>query len=143
MAFTVMCGTPRTVVVTGGSAGIGLSLVEKLTSSGAKVIAICRSPPRRPVSCEIVHADFNSLLSVREAMMETVALVEGGVDALVCNAGIMATPPGRTRDGFEQQFGVNHLAHTAVIDALLPHIRERNGRIVLVSSLAAAVKIIR
>mmetsp|Transcript_378 Transcript_378/g.1275 ORF Transcript_378/g.1275 Transcript_378/m.1275 type:complete len:291 (-) Transcript_378:982-1854(-) len=129
----------KSVVVTGASAGMGLEMSKMLNAAGARVLAVCRSAPRSKLDCQIVNADFNSLKTVVAAAEEIKRASGEGIDAVICNAGVMATPPGETKDGFESQFGVNHIAHTALVDLLLPQIRDRQGKVILVSSLAAVL----
>lgn len=87
-----------------------------------------------------VEADFTSFASVKKAAKDLVAKVasDGGqLDGLLCNAGIMATDPAVTEDGYEKQFAVNHLAHALLIHECLPLLQKTSGsRIVFVSSLA-------
>lgn len=70
-------------------------------------------------------------------MAERITAQESRLDILICNAGIMATPPGLTSDGYEMQFGINHLAHAVLIQKMLPLLQQSvDPRIVLVSSMA-------
>ncbi|RDI20365.1 oxidoreductase [Lentzea flaviverrucosa] len=130
--------TGRTVLVTGANSGLGLRTAQVLAARGAHVIMGCRSvqrgeTARRTVkgSAEVLELDLADLSSVRTAAEQVEAL-----DVLVNNAGIMAVPNGRTVDGFERQFGTNHLGHAALTWLLLPALRQRPGaRVVTVSSL--------
>jgi NAD(P)-dependent dehydrogenase (short-subunit alcohol dehydrogenase family) len=130
--------TGRTVLVTGANSGLGLRTAQVLAAKGAHVIMGCRSvqrgeTARRTVegSAEVLELDLADLSSVRAAAKQVEAL-----DVLVNNAGIMAVPNGRTVDGFERQFGTNHLGHAALTWLLLPALRQRPGaRVVTVSSL--------
>lgn len=130
--------TGRTVLVTGANSGLGLRTAQVLAAKGAHVIMGCRSvqrgeTARRSVqgSAEVLELDLADLSSVRTAAEKVEAL-----DVLVNNAGIMAVPNGRTVDGFERQFGTNHLGHAALTWLLLPALRQRPGaRVVTVSSL--------
>ncbi|MFS8100180.1 SDR family NAD(P)-dependent oxidoreductase [Lentzea alba] len=131
--------TGRTVLVTGANSGLGLRTTQVLAVKGAHVIMGCRSTERgeaarRSVqgSAEVLELDLADLSSVRAAADKVPAL-----DVLINNAGIMAVPLGRTVDGFERQFGTNHLGHAALTWLLLPALRQRPGaRVVTVSSLA-------
>lgn len=131
--------TGRTVLVTGANSGLGLRTAQVLAARGAHVIMGCRSvqrgeTARRSVrgSAEVLELDLADLSSVRSAAEKVQAL-----DVLVNNAGIMAVPNGRTVDGFERQFGTNHLGHAALTWLLLPALRQRPGaRVVTVASLA-------
>lgn len=127
--------TGRTVVVTGANGGIGAETTKALAAKGATVVMACRSVDKaRPVAEKIggdvrVEAlDLADLSSIRK-FAESV----GTVDVLVNNAGLMNIPFSRTADGFETQFGVNHLGHFALTGLLLPKITDR---VVTVSSVA-------
>ncbi|NKE55345.1 SDR family NAD(P)-dependent oxidoreductase [Lentzea sp. PSKA42] len=131
--------TGRTVLVTGANSGLGLRTAQVLAAKGAHVIMGCRSvqrgqAARRTVSgsAEVLELDLADLSSVRSAAEQVSAL-----DVLINNAGVMAVPHGRTVDGFERQFGTNHLGHAALTWLLLPALRQRPGaRVVTVASLA-------
>jgi NAD(P)-dependent dehydrogenase (short-subunit alcohol dehydrogenase family) len=126
----------RTVVITGANSGIGLAAARELARAGARVIFAVRDPARGEKAAatvagerEVRQLDLSDLASVR-AFAEA---WEDGLDVLVNNAGVMAPPEGRTRDGFELQIGTNHLGHFALTNLLLPRIRDR---VVTVSSPA-------
>ncbi|MEU7480396.1 oxidoreductase [Lentzea sp. NPDC042327] len=130
--------TGRTVLVTGANSGLGLRTAQVLADKGAHVLMGCRSTERgeaarRQVrgSAEVLPLDLADLASVRAAAHRV-----GTLDVLVNNAGIMAVPLGRTADGFERQFGTNHLGHAALTFLLLPVLRQRPGaRVVTVASI--------
>ncbi|MFD9702355.1 oxidoreductase [Lentzea sp. NPDC059081] len=130
--------TGRTVLVTGANSGLGLRTAQVLAAKGAHVLMGCRSVQRgeaalRTVhgSAEVLELDLADLESVRTAAEKV-----GALDVLVNNAGIMAVPASRTIDGFERQFGTNHLGHAALTFLLLPALRQRPGaRVVTVSSV--------
>ncbi|KOV80043.1 oxidoreductase [Nocardia sp. NRRL S-836] len=130
--------TGRTVLVTGANSGLGLRTALVLAAKGAHVLMGCRSAERgeaarRQVrgSAEVLPLDLADLASVRAAAERV-----GSLDVLVNNAGIMAVPHGKTADGFERQFGTNHLGHAALTFLLLPALRQRPGaRVVTVASL--------
>jgi NAD(P)-dependent dehydrogenase (short-subunit alcohol dehydrogenase family) len=92
-------------------------------------------PPSRPADRagpSTVALDLASLASVREAAEQ----VDGPLDLLVCNAGVMLAPPGRTEDGFELDMGINHLGHFALTGLLLDRLLAVAGsRVVVVGSL--------
>ncbi|MEV7420464.1 oxidoreductase [Streptomyces sp. NPDC089919] len=134
----------RTAVVTGANSGIGYVTARELARAGAHVLLACRSADRggaaldrlrREVpgaSAEFARLDLGDLSSVREF---AAGLRPGGLDLLVNNAGVMALPYGRTTDGFETQFGVNHLGHFALTGLLLPRLLATPGaRVVSLSS---------
>ncbi len=118
----------RTVVVTGGNSGIGRAAAAVLAARGARVVLAVRDLARgdqaaakMPGDVEVRHLDLADLSSVRafaEQWQQT-------LDVLINNAGIMAVPEGRTVDGFELQFGTNHLGHFALTNLLLPQITDR------------------
>jgi len=124
----------RTFIVTGANSGLGLGTAQALGRAGARVVLAVRDTARGeqaaatvPGSSEVRALDLSDLASVRafaEAWDEPIAV-------LVNNAGVMATPPRRTKDGFELQIGTNHLGHFALTNLLLPHITDR---VVTVSS---------
>ncbi|WP_265109803.1 oxidoreductase [Halosolutus halophilus] len=138
----------RTVVVTGANSGIGLEATRELARNGATVIMACRSTDRGEdaasdirgdvpdADLRVVECDLASLESIRSFADR----LEGeSLDVLVNNAGVMAIPRSETDDGFETQFGVNHLGHFALTGLLLENLLaagddERESRIVTVSS---------
>ncbi len=128
----------KRVLVTGVSAGLGVETARALASRGARVVGAARDlgKARRATaaipSLDVVELDLASLASVRACAD---ALVTEGkpFDILVANAGVMATPFGRTVDGFETQFGTNHLGHFVLVNRLAPLLR-RGGRVVALSS---------
>ncbi|MEU6053044.1 oxidoreductase [Streptomyces xanthochromogenes] len=134
----------RTAVVTGANSGIGLVTARELARRGARVVLACRSEARgreaeERVRSEVPDAraefrplDLADLGSVRDFAAE---LPYERLDLLINNAGVMALPYGRTADGFETQFGVNHLGHFALTGLLLPRLRAAGAaRVVSVSS---------
>lgn len=139
----------RTVLVTGANSGLGLHTARVLAARGATVLLACRSAERGAQALEaiaagaaaephLVELDLADLGSVRRAAAEVRDLTGDTLDVLVNNAGVMAPPHETTHDGFELQFGTNHLGHAALTWLLLPALRTRPGaRVVTVSSLAA------
>ena len=124
----------RTVVVTGANSGLGLATARELARAGARVVLAVRDVARGEQAAatiegatEVRRLDLASLESVRAFA----AAWTGDLDVLVNNAGIMMVPAGRTADGFELQFGTNHLGHFALTNLLLPHVTDR---VVTVSS---------
>ena len=131
--------TGQTAVVTGANSGIGLETAKALTARGARVIIAVRDEAKGRTAAEGMHGpgttevrplDLASLDSVRAFAK---AWDGGPVDLLINNAGVMLPPLTRTTDGFELQFGTNHLGHFALTNLLLPHITA-HGRVVTVSS---------
>jgi NAD(P)-dependent dehydrogenase (short-subunit alcohol dehydrogenase family) len=124
----------RTVVVTGSTSGIGLVAAREFAGAGARVVLAVRDTARGKQAAatiegasEVRELDLADLASVR-AFAEA---WDSELDVLVNNAGVMAVPQGRTKDGFELQIGTNHLGHFALTNLLLPRI---TGRVVTVSS---------
>ncbi|MGW2635640.1 oxidoreductase [Streptomyces sp. NPDC001348] len=141
--------TGRTAVVTGANSGLGYVTARELARRGARVVLACRSEARGNAAAdrivaevpearaEFMRLDLGDLASVREFADR---LPYERVDLLVNNAGVMALPYGTTADGFETQFGVNHLGHFALTGLLLPALLATPGaRIVTVSSLMHAL----
>jgi NAD(P)-dependent dehydrogenase (short-subunit alcohol dehydrogenase family) len=129
--------TGQTVIVTGANSGIGLETGKALTRAGAHVVLAVRDQARGreaadampgPGSAEVRPLDLASLDSVRAFARDWSGQP---VDLLINNAGVMIPPLGRTQDGFELQFGTNHLGHFALTNLLLPNV---SGRVVTVSS---------
>src|SRR5688572_21780720 len=127
--------TGRTAVVTGANSGIGLTAADALTRAGAHVVFAVRDLDRGRTaaatltgSTEVRRLDLADLSSVREFAD---AWQGRPLDLLINNAGVMMLPQRRTRDGFEMQFGTNHLGHFALTNLLLPYVTDR---VVTVSS---------
>ncbi|MEV4134981.1 SDR family NAD(P)-dependent oxidoreductase [Dactylosporangium sp. NPDC049742] len=127
----------RTAIVTGGASGIGTETTRALAAAGARVIVAVRDVAKAKgvVEAEVAELDLASIRSV-DAF---VATVSGPVHILVNNAGVMAAPFTLTADGFELQFGTNHLGHFALVQGLLPRLLEGaaqagEARVVSVSS---------
>lgn len=144
------------VLITGANSGVGLSAAKQIAGLGRRVVLACRSeakgvaaaaairekvPDARLVVLPSVGLEMTDLRATSDYVK---AFQDSGVplDVLVLNAGIMAVPLGRTAQGHELQFGVNHLAHFLVQDGLMPQLRateERTGargRLVACSSIA-------
>jgi NAD(P)-dependent dehydrogenase (short-subunit alcohol dehydrogenase family) len=126
----------RIFVITGANSGIGLVAARELGRAGARVVLAVRDEGKGraaagtiPGETEVRRLDLADLASVR-AFAEA---WEGDIDVLVNNAGVMAVPERRTKDGFELQIGTNHLGHFALTNLLLPRVKER---VVTVSSSA-------
>ncbi|MBB1157336.1 oxidoreductase [Amycolatopsis dendrobii] len=132
----------RVAVVTGANTGIGFETARALAHRGARVVLACRDPEKAKDAArrigretQVVRLDLASLDSVREAADE-VRGRHDRIDLLINNAGV-TNAPGRTADGFEMQFGVNHLGHFAWTALLLDRLLDVPGsRVVTVSSIA-------
>src|SRR5690348_639397 len=112
----------RTYIVTGANSGLGASTARELAAHGGTVIMACRNVGKAERvaaaiagDTQVCGLDLSDLASVR-AFAETIERA----DVLVNNAGVMALPLGRTKDGFETQFGTNHLGHFALTGLLMP-----------------------
>ncbi len=138
----------QTAVVTGANGGLGLETARALAAAGGSVVMAARNQERAAEAVEqirttvpdanltIVKLDLGSLDSVKAAAEEILASHET-IDLLVNNAGVMGIPERRTADGFEMQFGVDHLGHFALTARLLPALRQAAAaRIVTVTSTA-------
>lgn len=135
----------RVAVITGANSGIGFKAARHLAAKGATVIMACRNlekaraaRARLPADANvrIVELDLGSQASVKKAAEEILAEYPR-LDLLLNNAGIMWLEEGRTEDGFERQFGINHLGHFTLTALLLPALRDvASSRIVTVSSIA-------
>jgi NAD(P)-dependent dehydrogenase (short-subunit alcohol dehydrogenase family) len=140
--------TGRVAIVTGANSGIGFETARALAEKGAQVVLACRSEERgqdavRRILQEIPQAavefqkldlsDLNQVADFAAAFKER----HGRLDLLINNAGVMVPPESRTAQGFELQFGVNHLGHFALTLHLLDRLQATShARVVNVSSLA-------
>src|ERR1700733_5072490 len=136
----------KRILVTGVSAGLGIETARTLVAHGADVVGAARDLEKAQratsevskaaaetgASFEVVELDLASLKSVRTAADNLVA--DGRLfDVIIANAGVMATPFGKTEDGFETQFGTNHLGHFVFVNRIARLIKE-GGRLVNLSS---------
>jgi NAD(P)-dependent dehydrogenase (short-subunit alcohol dehydrogenase family) len=136
----------KRVLVTGVSAGLGVETARSLAAHGAQVVGAARDLTKGKAaaaqvhkdagakggSFELVQLDLASLKSVRACAEGLLAKGEP-FDVVIANAGVMATPFGNTADGFETQFGTNHLGHFVLVNRIAPLIRE-GGRLINLSS---------
>ncbi|WP_134668699.1 oxidoreductase [Halorussus marinus] len=137
----------RTVVVTGANTGLGYEATRVFARKGADVVMACRSTDRGEAarrelrdgdlrgSLDVAALDLADLDSVR-SFADEFGATHDGLDVLCNNAGVMAIPRRETADGFETQFGVNHLGHFALTGLLLDSLRAADGeaRVVTQSS---------
>lgn len=140
--------TGKTAIITGGNSGIGLETAKGLLSMGARIILAVRNTEKgnaararlaelHPMAqIDVMQLDLADLQSVR-AFADKFNCSFGQLDILINNAGIMAPPYAKTKDGFEMQFGSNHLGHFTLTGLLLPLLAKTPGsRIVTISSRA-------
>jgi NAD(P)-dependent dehydrogenase (short-subunit alcohol dehydrogenase family) len=136
----------KRILVTGVSAGLGVETARALAAHGADVVGAARDLKKADAataqvrkdatanggSFELIELDLGNLKSVRACADK---LLEKGqfLDVVIANAGVMATPFGQTADGFETQFGTNHLGHFVLVNRIAPLIRA-GGRLVNLSS---------
>jgi len=138
----------RTAVVTGANGGLGLETARALAAKGAHVVMAARNQDKAAAavddirasapdaSLEVVALDLGSQASVREAAGQILGAHEQ-IDLLVNNAGVMGIPESKTVDGFEMQFGVDHLGHWSLTALLMPALlRADRARVVTVTSTA-------
>lgn len=139
----------KMVIVTGGASGIGFSASEVLASRGADLVIAVRNTLKGEKAAEkirakqaassvtVMHLDLGDLASVKQFATEFSSRFDR-LDLLINNAGVMVPPYTKTKDGFELQFGTNHLGHFALTAHLLPMVMATPlSRIVTVSSIAA------
>jgi NAD(P)-dependent dehydrogenase (short-subunit alcohol dehydrogenase family) len=136
----------KRVLVTGASAGLGVETCRVLAAHGATVVGAARDLDKAKKATEVVRADAKNggsleLIELDLASLKSVracadALVKAGkpFDVVICNAGVMATPKGKTSDGFETQFGTNHLGHFVLVNRIASLIKKNGGRLVNLSS---------
>lgn len=137
----------RTAVITGANTGLGYETAAALAAKGARVVLAVRNLDKGKAAADLIarrspgsdvtlqQLDLTSLDSVREAADQLHAALDN-VDLLVNNAGVMMTPQETTKDGFELQFGTNHLGHFALTGRLLDLLLATPGsRVVTVSSI--------
>ncbi|MGA2757355.1 MAG: oxidoreductase [Solirubrobacteraceae bacterium] len=133
-SFQIPDMTGRTVIVTGANSGIGRAAASALAGAGAHAVLAVRNADKgraaaaaMPGSTEVRELDLADLASIHRFAQAW----DGEIAILINNAGVMIPPLTRTADGFELQFGTNHLGHFALTNLLLEHI---SGRVVTVSS---------
>jgi NAD(P)-dependent dehydrogenase (short-subunit alcohol dehydrogenase family) len=138
----------RTAVVTGANGGLGLETARQLAAKGAHVVMAVRNQEKAAAaidqiradvpdaSLELVPLDLSAQASVRAAAAQILA-AHKSIDLLINNAGVMGISEAKTADGFEMQFGVDHLGHWSLTALLLPALlRTPGARIVTVTSTA-------
>jgi len=138
--------TGRTAVITGANTGLGYETARALAGKGARVVLAVRNLDKGKAAADLIgrrypgadvavqELDLTSLASVRAAA-DQLRAGHDKIDLLINNAGVMMTPKQTTKDGFELQFGTNHLGHFALTGLLLDRVLATPGsRVVTVSS---------
>ncbi|RNF38986.1 oxidoreductase [Planococcus salinus] len=138
----------KTAVITGANSGIGWEAAKKLAGMGCRVIMAVRNEEKgkqarggimkehASAHVEVMKLDLADLASIR-TFAEQVKSRLDSLDLLINNAGVMMPPYSKTKDGFELQFGSNHLGHFALTGLLLPLlVKTEQSRVVTISSLA-------
>jgi NAD(P)-dependent dehydrogenase (short-subunit alcohol dehydrogenase family) len=138
----------KIAVITGANSGLGFEASRELARKGATVVMAVRNTDKGKAAAARIRAeipeadlelrklDLGSLDSVR-AFAERVKEEHGHIDILLNNAGLMATPAGQTKDGFETQIGTNHFGHFVLTDELMPLLEAaKAGRVVTMTSVA-------
>lgn len=140
--------TGRVHVVTGANSGLGLENSRALAAKGARVVMAARNMEKAAVAAQSIRAlQPDADLDVRQLDLASLASIEefasglasdyDQIDVLINNAGVMAIPESKTADGFEMQFGTNHLGHYALTTRLMPLLAQTSGsRVVTVTSTA-------
>jgi hypothetical protein len=140
--------TGKEIIITGAASGIGVETARALARAGARVIIAARDLKRaNEVKDDIIKTTGNQNVEVEELELGSLKSIDKFVERflatkrplhiLINNAGIMNSPQGATEDGFELQFGVNHVGHFALTIGLLPALKAaKKSRVVVVSSLA-------
>src|SRR5580698_6243031 len=142
----------KRILVTGVSAGLGVETARSLAAHGAQVVGAARDLNKAKVATEqvrkeavangggleLVQLDLGNLKSVRACADRLLAKGEA-FDVVIANAGVMATPLGHTVDGFETQFGTNHLGHFVLVNRIAALIRT-GGRLINVSSAGSPLR---
>ena len=138
----------KSVIITGSNTGIGYFMVKALASKGANVTMACRNLQKAERSKDRILTEFpNSSISTKKLDLADLSSIEkfatnfsnenNHLDVLINNAGVMIPPKSSTKDGFELQFGTNHLGHFALTGRLLQILNQtKNSRIITVSSVA-------
>lgn len=138
--------TGKLYVITGGNSGIGFEAAKHLGNAGADIVLACRSVAKAEEAAkelrslvtgqvDVVQLDLGDLVSVRAAA-EAIRAKHPKIHGLINNAGVMQTPQQKTADGFEMQFGTNHLGHFLWTGLLIDLVEASEGRVVTLASIA-------
>lgn len=133
----------KTILITGGSSGLGKESARALASHGAKVIITARNLKKAASVVDQIQQETGATVDIEELELSDFASIRAFakrilerpefIDVLILNAGIMACPYSKTEDGFEMQFGTNHLGHFLMTCLIVPKLSE-GGRIISLSS---------
>jgi NAD(P)-dependent dehydrogenase (short-subunit alcohol dehydrogenase family) len=137
----------KRILVTGVSAGLGVETARALVAHGAHVVGAARELKKAEAATaqvrkeaaangggfELIELDLANLKSVRDSADKLMA-AGASFDVIIANAGVMATPFSQTLDGFELQFGTNHLGHFVFVNRIAPLLRKGSGRLINLSS---------
>jgi len=146
MTESTMPMSGKCVLITGGNSGIGLVTAKVLAASGARVLIAGRDGAKTDaalalineaaaIPCTHLTVDLTSLASV-DHLIDEASSIAPSIDVLINNAGCFPMKGGLTSDGFEQQFGVNHLAHMKLTLGLMPQLRAAPAaRVITVASM--------
>ena len=135
----------KTVLITGGTSGLGAETARAMAAKNADVTITARTVSKGQATVDEIKASTGKTISVEalelgstisiRAFAERINSGDGKIDLLINNAGIMACPEGTTEDGFEMQFGTNHLGHFLMTCLIAPSLTD-GGRVVVLSSSA-------
>lgn len=137
----------KTALITGANSGLGIETAKVMAANGARIIMACRNETKANAAAsdirdhapnaaiEIRSLDLGDLASVA-SFCDQVLATESKIDFLINNAGLMSGVRAETTDGFEIQFGTNHLGHFAMNAKLLPLVEAAGGRIIGLGSLS-------
>jgi NAD(P)-dependent dehydrogenase (short-subunit alcohol dehydrogenase family) len=138
----------KLALVTGISSGLGLETARALCAHGAEVIGAVRDVAKGTAATRQIKSDYNGRLTIVELNLARLASVrelaeriladQRRIDLIICNAGVMATPFEHTADGFELQFGTNHLGHFLLVNRIAPLLAP-GSRVISLSSAGHAL----
>lgn len=120
----------KTILITGATSGIGIETARALYTTGAQIYITARDVTKGAEVASSIATDPSRPIGVIEMVLDSLASIKAGaasllektdtLNILINNAGVMATPAGKTADGFETQFGTNHLGHFLLFQLLRP-----------------------
>lgn len=137
----------KVALITGANSGLGIETAKAMAAKGARIIMACRNADKAAAAASDIRAfapnaavdirqlDLGDLASVA-AFCDDILATESKLDFLINNAGLMSGVRADTKDGFELQFGTNHLGHFAMNAKLLPLVEAAGGRIVGLGSMS-------